>query len=57
MSMMDYGFGFDPELPAGFQDADLEMKAFEEAAEERETMGRYMAASGYGPDEEMEMAA
>ncbi len=30
--MMDYGFGFDPEVPAGFQDADLEMAEFEQAA-------------------------
>lgn len=37
MSMMDYGFGYDEELPRGFQDADLEMREFEDrAAEQRE---------------------
>lgn len=55
--MMDYGFGYDPELPAGFQDADLEMRELEDRAAERETMRRYMDVSGYAPDEEMELAA
>lgn len=32
MSMMDYSFGYDPEVPAGFQDADLEMAELEQAA-------------------------
>jgi hypothetical protein len=30
--MMDYSFGYDPEVPAGFQDADLEMAELEAAA-------------------------
>ncbi len=34
MSMMDYGFGYDEELPGGFQDADLEMREFEARAYE-----------------------
>jgi hypothetical protein len=33
MSVSD--FGYDPELPAGFQDADFEMRDFEAAAEEK----------------------
>lgn len=31
---MSYGFGFDPELPTGFQDADIEMRELEEWANE-----------------------
>lgn len=30
--MADYSFGYDPEVPAGFQDADLEMAELEQAA-------------------------
>lgn len=37
MSMYDYGFGFDPEVPAGFQDADIEMREFEQAARDYKT--------------------
>jgi len=51
--MMDYGFGYDPEVPAGFQDADIEMRELEEAASERETMERFMAVSGYEKPERM----
>lgn len=37
---MSYGFGYDPELPAGFQDADLEMAEFEAQAREAEAEER-----------------
>ena len=30
--MVSYGFGFDPEVPAGYQDADIEMAELREAA-------------------------
>ena len=45
MMMRDY-FGHDPELPGGFQDADLEMAELEEAAERIpmiDSMDRHMA--------------
>jgi len=32
--MVMYGFGHDPEVPAGFQDADIEMAEMREAADE-----------------------
>jgi hypothetical protein len=32
MALFDYGFGYDPEVPGGFQDADLEMAELEESA-------------------------
>ena len=32
--MIGYGFGYDEELPAGFQDADLEMREWEDRAAE-----------------------
>lgn len=32
-----YGFGHDPEVPAGYQDADIEMRELEEQAREEET--------------------
>ncbi len=31
--MIGYGFGYDEELPAGFQDADIEMRELEDASE------------------------
>ena len=54
--MMDYGFGYDPEVPGGFQDADLEMREFEDrAAEQREKEnkddgwgGRHDCSRNYG---------
>lgn len=33
--MIGYGFGYDPEVPSGFQDADLEMREFEARANEK----------------------
>jgi hypothetical protein len=37
LEMIGYGFGHDEELPAGFQDADLEMREWEDRSEfERE---------------------
>lgn len=33
---MSYGFGYDEEVPAGFQDADLEMRELAELAAERQ---------------------
>jgi hypothetical protein len=43
MSMMDYGFGYDPEVPGGFQDADLEMREFEDRAVEQREREREQA--------------
>lgn len=37
---MPSGFGHDPELPAGFQDADLEMRELEVAAHEAARAGK-----------------
>jgi hypothetical protein len=35
--MFTHSFGYDPEVPGGFQDADLEMRELEDASEfERE---------------------
>ncbi len=40
---MTYGFGFDPEVPAGYQDADIEMA--ELAAQADEEMWDAIAAN------------
>lgn len=49
MSMYDYGFGYDPEVPAGYQDADLEMAEMMEQARERQESEREGGRSfGYG---------
>lgn len=36
---MSYGFGHDPEVPAGFQDADIEMRDLEREVELAESFG------------------
>ena len=36
-----YGFGFDPEVPAGYQDADIEMAELAAAADEESAKRRY----------------
>ena len=46
---MTYGFGFDPEVPAGYQDADIEMA--EAAAQADDEMWDAIAASDTDDDE------
>jgi hypothetical protein len=41
-SMMRDYFGYDPELPAGYQDADLEMREFEGRAAEQRVRSKKM---------------
>ena len=36
--LSDYSFGYDPEVPGGFQDADIEMRELEERANEMRTV-------------------
>jgi hypothetical protein len=38
--MIGYGFGYDEELPRGFQDADLEMREWEEKSEHERELER-----------------
>ena len=44
--MMGYGFGHDEELPAGFQDADIEMREFEDRAAEARAREMYQPKTG-----------
>ena len=48
---MTYGFGFDPEVPAGYQDADIEMAEAAEAADNAAADAHFDDAY-YGVDED-----
>lgn len=46
--MYSNGFGHDPEVPAGFQDADIEMRELEESARDRDDRPRLPLAGHDG---------
>jgi hypothetical protein len=38
--LSDYSFGYDPEVPGGFQDADIEMREWEDRSEHERELER-----------------